>query len=222
MRSFAYPTNPLALGLALALLAVACGDSSDPKTTMDGGDADVELDADVGSDAAANDPDASVDNTQDLSELTNEEGQALCMQQKDFANDKLTPEERLTVTCLISLYGNGTLPASLGECEDAVDACAETEEVDPLLAPLNFDCGQVMTESCPPGATVGQLENCVDGFAALWTALAPVTSCDALLEPNALALLQGALGPAIQNFQAGLADCQSVAAACPAGFVPAD
>lgn len=220
MRPFASRLSFAALGLAC--FAIACGDSSDPSTGSDAGDAEVELDAAPGDDAALNEPDASVDETRDLSELTNEEGQALCMEQKDFANDKLTPEERITVTCLISLYGSGTLPGSIGECEDAVDACAETAEVDAILAPLNFDCSQVMTELCPPGATVGQLENCVDGFATLWGTLAPVTSCDALLEPNALALLQGALGAAIQNFQDGLTDCQSVAATCPAGFVPAD
>lgn len=202
----------LPLGLLFGLLG-ACGDSdSDPKS-----DPDAAVPADDAALDAALDatPDAEVpDDSPDLSTLTNEDGVALCEDEVSAANGVLTDEQRVRATCLLSLYGGGNLPADEDACDDELSACVEGGTPSELFAPLAIDCGALMTEACEPGATVGDFKACVGGFRGLWEAMEPYTTCASLFEPNALARIPAALGPAVASLEAGLADCQLVAAVC--------
>lgn len=209
--------------LALGLAFTACGGDKDPKPSQDSGAdaADAEQpvedgnvpDADAEVEETPGGYDSGFDRDKNLAELSVEDGKTLCQQAEDYANSKITEQQRALATCVVTTPFFEDVPA----CEMAFGECPN--DVGPQFAAVDFGCDalDVMT-GCPgPGtADVDDVEDCVDGFDAFWSFFATLTVCEDLVGMAPADITAGSAA-ARAKFEAGLARCDFVKAVCP-GF----
>ncbi len=169
-----------------ALALAACSDSSGPPR----------LDTGLPPDAPAN-------------ELSPEEAIAACQAYEDVANATLGPAAQEQVAC--TLIGVAAELGDAGTCAETSAECAASDQIAPQ--PVDFNC-ETATSFAPSGctATVGELEACVNAYAAAVDAFKARITCGLASDLDALAAVLTDFQPTFQPTT--YPECASLSAEC--------
>lgn len=142
-------------------------------------------------------------------ELTTEEAVAACEAYEDVANATLGPAAQEEVGC--TLLGVAAELTGTETCAEASASCAASDQIAPT--PVDFNC-ETATSFAPSGctATVGELEACVNAYAAGIDAFKAEISCDLVSDLEALAAVLADFQPTFEP--TAYPECASLSAEC--------